>query len=71
MEKKVKAFAIGVMALGAATVYHPQLAYAGYTGSFSMEWMYLQRVVPGVGAYFEEVEKRITSKHMPSLLGLT
>ena len=71
MEKKVTAFASGVRALGAATTRHPQSAYAGYTRSFSAEWMYLQRVVPGIGEAFVGVEERITSKLLPSLLGLT
>ena len=33
--------------------------------------MYLQRVVPGIGDAFVEMEERITSKLLPSLLGLT
>ena len=71
LEKKVTAFASGVQALGAAAARHPQSAYAGYTRSFSAEWMYLQRVVPGIGEAFVGVEERINSKLLPSLLGLT
>ena len=71
MEQKVTAFASGVQSLGAAATRHPQSAYVGYTRSFSAEWMYLQRVMPGIGDAFVEVKERIPSKFLPSFLGLT
>ena len=49
---------------------YPQTAYVGLSKSFQQEWQYVQRVTPGIGAFFQPVEKAIKEKFRPALFGL-
>ena len=48
---------------------YPHTAYSGLAHSLQGEWMYLQRMVEGIGPKFEPVEAAIASRFFPALLG--
>jgi hypothetical protein len=59
----------GVQALARVARRHPQTAYAGLAKSLQSEWQYVQRVAPGIGDRFAEVEEAQTKDFLPALLG--
>ena len=47
---------------------YPQSAYVGLTKSLQSEWQYLQRVVDGLEAHFQPIEKVLAEKSLAALL---
>ena len=46
---------------------HPHSAYAGLGMSLKLEWQYLQRNVPEVGAMVGPIEEALNEKFFPEL----
>ena len=69
IDKKVDRWVKGVKAFGHNIKRYPQSAYAGLTKSLQQEWMYVQRVVPGVRERFAPIEKAIVEDFLLVLLG--
>ena len=46
---------------------HPQSAYAGLQKSLQQEWVFVQRVTPGIGNEFGPVEEEIAKAFLPAL----
>ena len=46
---------------------HPQSAYAGLQKSFQQEWIFVQRVTPGVGDAFGPVDEALKDIFVPAL----
>ena len=46
---------------------HPQSAYAGLQKSLQQEWDFVQRVTPGVGEAFGQVEEALQEIFVPAL----
>ena len=66
---KVEAWAVAVRDLACVTVRHLQAALTTLTRSLKQEWLYLQRVVPGVQVAFSPIEKVIAKEFIPALVG--
>jgi hypothetical protein len=67
VDGQVKKWVHGIRDLARVVRRYPQAAYAGLTRSLSMEWTYLQRVVPEVGDRFKPVEKALVEDFIPTL----
>jgi len=50
-------------------VRHPQAALAGLTRSLQQEWLFVQRVVPGIRDAFTPIEEVIAEEFIPALVG--
>ena len=59
----------GVRYLAKFSKRHPQTAYAGLGMSLHLEWCYLQRNVPRVGALMEPIESDLRKDFFPALFG--
>ena len=46
---------------------HPKSAYAGLQKSLHQEWYFVQRVTPGVGDAFGQVEEALRKIFVPAL----
>ena len=68
---KIRQWTSAVETLAKYAGKYPQTAFAGLTKSLQQEWQYVQRVTPGVGAFFQPVEDAIVEKFLPALFGLT
>ena len=64
---QVEAWAHGVRVLGKIARRHPQSAYAGLGMSLQLEWLYLQRNVPGVGTLMGTIEEALRETFSPLL----
>ena len=66
---KVAAWAEAVRDLARVAVRHPQAALAGLTRSLQQEWLFVQRVVPGIQGLFAPVEEANAEAFIPILVG--
>ena len=69
IDKKVNRWVKGMEDFGRIAKRYPQSIYAGLTKSLQQEWMYVQRVVPGVRERFAPIEKAIVEDFLLALLG--
>ena len=70
--KKVEGLNELIATLAGVSLKHLQSAYAGLQNSLQQEWDFLQRVTPGVGAAFGQVEEALQEVFLPAFFqGLT
>ena len=67
--EKVAAWTESVRDLARVAVRHPQAALAGLTRSLQQEWLFVQRVVPGIRTAFAPIEEAIAGEFIPALVG--
>ena len=67
LEGKVAVWAESVETLAVVSCKHPQSAYAGLQKSLQQEWLFVQRVTPGIGDAFSSVEKVLRETFLPEL----
>ena len=67
VEKKVQGWKESVRILEGVALKHPKSAYAGLQKSLQQEWVFVQRVTPGVGAAFGPVEEALQEVFVPDL----
>ena len=65
----MEAWAHGVKVLSKIARQYPQSSYAGLGMSLQLEWQYLQKTVPGVGALMGPIEQALREKFFPLLSG--
>ena len=68
MRPHVEKWSEGVRDLAKFSKRHPQTAYAGLGMSLHLEWRYLQRNVPRVGALMEPIESDLRKEFFPPSL---
>jgi len=68
IQPQVQQWIKGVDRLAQVATRFPQTAYAGLAKSLQLEWQYLQRVVPGIGATLAPIEDAITQTFLPALI---
>jgi hypothetical protein len=67
LRSKVHTWAEAVKALARVAKTHPQSAYSALQRALQQEWQFVQRVVQGCGASFEELKAAIDDQFLPAL----
>ena len=67
IQEKVEGYAESVQTLAGVAHKHPQSAYAGLQKSLQQEWLFVQRVAPGIGEAFGPEEEEIAMAFLPEL----
>ena len=67
VKDKLEGWAEFVGTLDGVAHKHPQSAYAGLQKSLQQEWLFVQRVTPGIGDSFGPVEEDIAKAFLPVL----
>ena len=68
LEPQILKLVRGIKTLAKVARRYPQTAYTGLAKSLQSEWMYLQRVTPGVEDAFAPIEKALAEDFLPALL---
>ena len=69
MQGKVADWCRCIEALTTAADTQPQAAFTAFTKSLQCEWAYCQRVIPNCSESLERIEKVITEKFLPVIMG--
>jgi len=68
IQPQIQQWIKGIERLANVAPRFPQTAYAGLAKSLQLEWQYLQRVAPDVGAALAPLENAITTTFLPALI---
>jgi len=68
LQPQIQQWIKGIKCLANVAPRFLQTAYAGLAKSLQLEWQYLQRVVPDVGAALVPLEDMITTTFLPALI---
>ena len=69
VREKIVDWVDNVKVLSRAAKRYPQSAYCVFTKSLQAEWIYIQRILPGIGHLFAPLEEAIADVFIPALLG--